>query len=114
MKTTTILLPLALTLPSIWAWEFEVGSSYYYGSSNKGCTAKNMPEGTFWRWDRDPSEDCCLRLLLALLPPLKHNALPLPKPLGPPSNPTQTPILQALPKRRRSSHPIHNLHPPLP
>ncbi|KAM7195792.1 hypothetical protein V8F20_007362 [Naviculisporaceae sp. PSN 640] len=69
MKSTNLLLPLGLLVSSVTvtvsAWEFEVGTNgayYKHGSSNKGCTQKDIPEGTFWRWDRDPSEDCCLRL----------------------------------------------------
>ena len=65
MKPSALILPLAVVVTSISAWSFEVDtspSSFWFGSANKGCTKKNIPEGTFWRWDRDPSENCCLRL----------------------------------------------------
>lgn len=65
MKPTLLfsLFPL-LIAPSVSAWYFDIPSQGYtkFGSSNKGCTPHNIPEGTHWWWDRDPSENCCLRL----------------------------------------------------
>lgn len=62
-----LFLPVLALLPSMaLGWQFEHGPKNNrkapFGSANTGCRKSFHPEKTMFRWDRDPSEDCCLYL----------------------------------------------------